>query len=91
MAMIWDCTNRSSTIKVGPAAPANPLQGDLWVNTSVSPNTLNLFNGTAWIATSTGGGGGAGLPQATREGQVLVAGSSPLFNWAAGDIDCGRF
>ena len=40
---------------------------------------------------SASGGGGGSLPTASRQGQLLVAGASPGFNWAAGDADEGRF
>lgn len=38
-----------------------------------------------------GGGGGTPLPASTREGQVLVSGAAPQFDWGAGDIDCSRY
>ena len=56
MATIWDCATKTSTIKLGATAPASPLQGDLWVDTSAVPNVLKLYSGTSWTVVSGGGG-----------------------------------
>ena len=41
---------------------------------------------------SAGGGGGGGLPPSNSEGQLLVSGAAPTFNWLPqNSIDNGRF
>ena len=47
---------------------------------------------TEWTAAGSGGGGSHALPAAQEEGQVLVSGPSPGFDWAAENlIDAGRY
>jgi hypothetical protein len=36
-------------ITVGATAPANPTVDQLWLNTSVSPNRLSRWSGSAWV------------------------------------------
>jgi hypothetical protein len=42
----------SANITIDASAPATPLTGALWQDTSVTPNKLNFYDGTAWIPTS---------------------------------------
>ena len=37
---------------VSATAPTSPNAGDLWVDTSASPNVLKFYNGTGWLLTS---------------------------------------
>lgn len=37
---------------VSATAPTSPNAGDLWVDTSTSPNVLKFYNGTGWLLTS---------------------------------------
>lgn len=37
-----------SDITVGNTAPVNPMQSQLWLDTSVSPNLLKKYNGATW-------------------------------------------
>ena len=37
---------------VTPAEPTGASAGDLWVDTSTSPNVLKFYNGTGWLLTS---------------------------------------
>ena len=70
--------------------PANP--GDL-----IAVKTLPVGDTpgtTEWVAAGSGGGGGGGtpLPAPTGEGQILVSGVAPTFDWAAQNlIDAGRY
>lgn len=37
-----------ATVTVGPVAPSSPVTGQQWLNTSVSPSELMVYNGTSW-------------------------------------------
>lgn len=37
-------------ISITPSEPAAPTQDELWLDTSVTPNTLKRWDGTAWVA-----------------------------------------
>jgi len=39
-----------TNIHVGPQSPSNPVLNQLWLNTSVEPNTLHRWNGVEWVA-----------------------------------------
>ena len=46
----------------------------------------------AWIAyPNQPGTGGAALPAATEQNQILVSQAGATFPWAAGDLDMGRY
>jgi hypothetical protein len=30
--------------------PGNPIAGDIWVNSKIVPNVVNIYDGRAWIA-----------------------------------------
>jgi hypothetical protein len=53
---------------IGATAPANPNTGQFWINTSVTPNMLNVYDDAAWIAL---------IPIATNGG-FLAAPTSPV-------------
>ena len=89
MTSLWDCGSPiTGRVFSEPVAPDPVHDGDLWFNTNTKQ--WHLRENGVWISVSVGGGGGAGLPPATRQGQVLVAGAGPTFPWAADDVDCGR-
>jgi hypothetical protein len=96
MASIWDIPRDTlDGLTIGVTPPPTPQLGDLWDDISDPTNiVLKVYDGALWSALSRvipGAGGGAALPSATREGQVLIAGPGTTFDWQAGDIDCGRF
>lgn len=37
-----------ATVTVGPVAPSSPVVGQQWLDTSVSPSELMIYNGTSW-------------------------------------------
>lgn len=37
-----------ATVTVGPVAPSSPVTGQQWLDTSVSPSELMIYNGTSW-------------------------------------------
>jgi hypothetical protein len=39
-------------VYVSPSEPLNANAGDMWVDTSASPNVLKFYNGTGWLLTS---------------------------------------
>ena len=41
-----------ATVTVGPVAPSSPVTGQQWLNTSVSPSELMVYNGTSWEVTN---------------------------------------
>lgn len=64
--------------------PAIIATGTMWYDTTTQ--TLNGWDGGAWVDV-----GGGGTPKATKEGQLLVAGTQP-FPWTVRDgIDQGRW
>jgi len=42
----------NATLTVSASTPVSPSTGDLWQDTSVSPNKLKFYDGAAWISTS---------------------------------------
>ena len=74
-------------LHVGGAAPVAPIINQLWFN----PTTQDwqIWDGAAWATQSIGGG--SQLPVATTEGQGLVSGPAPNFDWASSAFDAGRF
>ena len=65
-------------------APTGAVTGDIWLDTAT--NQWKRLGSSGWVVVGTG----ATLPVATRQGQVIVAGTGPNFPWTAGDVDCGR-
>lgn len=59
----------SANITIATSSPSTPVAGALWQDTSVSPNKLNFYDGTAWIPTSPT----SSLPtvQATDAGKIV--------------------
>ena len=59
----------SAIITAAPTAPVAPSTGDLWQDTSVAPNKLNFYDGSAWVPTSPT----SSLPtfQATDAGKIV--------------------
>ena len=45
-----------NTVTIGTAAPTGPTAGDLWNDTSVTPNAWKAYKAGAWIIVSTNGG-----------------------------------
>ena len=37
-----------ATVTISPTAPATPVSGQQWLDTSVSPSELKIYNGTSW-------------------------------------------
>jgi len=48
------------TPQASATAPDNPVAGELWTDTSVSPPVVKYFNGTTWVRTN-----GADIPDST--------------------------
>lgn len=65
-----------SGVYVSPSFPANPQVGNIWVNTSnPAAPTLNIYDSVnGWVRLR-------GLPPGTSQGQLLVTGASPAFDW----------
>ncbi len=51
---IQDITVKNNTVTTTTTntPPANPVEDDLWFNTSTSPTTISVWDGTAWLAIS---------------------------------------
>lgn len=47
----WDIIDAAAqkNITQGATAPASPVDGDLWIDTSVSPNVLKRYSAGAWV------------------------------------------
>lgn len=41
----------AAVIEVGAVAPTTPTSGDLWIDTSVTPNQLKFYDGSQWLST----------------------------------------
>ncbi len=39
-------------LTVGSSAPVSPATGDLWLDTSITPNVLKFYQGTQWLSAS---------------------------------------
>lgn len=39
-------------VTVGSSTPVSPTAGDLWVDTSATPNQLKFYSGSAWVTTN---------------------------------------
>lgn len=78
-----------------PVPPSQPYEGQAWIDTSVLPVQLKVFDNGVWVTLATGGAGtpgGAPVPFATAPDQVLVSENSPAFPWKAQPtIDSGRY
>jgi hypothetical protein len=74
---------------VGKSPPANPVPGTIWIDTSrPSQPRLKFYSlGGVWTTPAAD----VQLPPATRQGQAMIAGLAPSFNWAAGEVDGGRY
>lgn len=49
IAGILSLTSGSTTPTQGPGAAGALVVGQLWLNTTVNPNILNMWDGTAWV------------------------------------------
>jgi hypothetical protein len=78
-------------VTTGTTAPSAPGLNDLWFDANNS--VWKIWDGTSWnIVPGSGGGGGAGLPIATKAGQILVSQGSAGFPWVAEDgVDAGNW
>ena len=52
VAGITDLLANRGRVYVSPSEPASANAGDMWVDTSSSPNVLKFYNGTGWLLTS---------------------------------------
>lgn len=41
-------STKLAIVTVGPVAPSSPVTGQQWLDTSVSPSELKIYNGTSW-------------------------------------------
>ena len=78
-----DLTSASATMVdlndpiVSTTAPRNPITGQMWVNTSVSPNILNVWNGSQWVkAEQQGGAVYTSKPSSYTKGDLWVLSSA---------------
>lgn len=59
----------------GASAPASPVTGQLWLDTTTTPATLKTYNGSAWEITPTGGvivsNVWNSLPSSPTDGQIV--------------------
>jgi hypothetical protein len=51
----------SGGINSGTTPPDSPQTGDVWINTSTTPPTLNIWDGSDWQEVGGGGGGSANI------------------------------
>jgi len=56
-------------------APSNPAVGDLWLDTSVTPNVLKRWNGSTWVKATPTTAGEVGAERALTKG--MTAPSNP--------------
>lgn len=76
---------RCGCFRSGSGAPTiSGTDNDVWLD--IPGRTMYVYTGGKWTPATLAGG--ASLPIATREGQVVVADAA--LNWQAGDIDAGR-
>lgn len=59
-------------IEVGTTPPSSPLVDQLWLDSSVTPNELKRYNGTAWIIVNETIVGGRNFALGTSEAKTLV-------------------
>jgi hypothetical protein len=77
---------RDYPVIVSLTAPLSPVKGMAWMQPAT--HTLSIFNGTNWVAVTSG----SALPKGTDLGQVLQTGAAPGFAWIADtDLDEGRY
>lgn len=58
---------------VSKSAPSNPVVGQMWVNTGVDPNILNVWNGSQWVkAEQQGGAVYTSAPSSYKKGDLWV-------------------
>ena len=78
-------------VLIGTAAPANPVQGMAWLDTTNPPGQLKIYNNGAWTLPAAAAVTGAFLPLA---GGTLNPGATVDFNNGFvlnADYDQGRF
>ena len=67
-----------------------PNPGDVVEVLQVPVNATPITQFTA-VSGGTGGGGGAALPRATAQGQLVMSGAGPQFLLTVGDLDGSRY
>jgi hypothetical protein len=86
-----DLIENFGDVPVGMVAPLDPQEGDLWFDSTPVVNALKIYVSNAWSLVGSGGVSAA-LPAASAQGQILVSGSAPAFDWTVQQgIDQGRF
>lgn len=87
MTSLWDCGGSSGCglVCTGTTAPVSPSTNDLWFD--ITNNQWKKWDGAKWAVLPA-----AGLPQATKKGQVLVSQGTAGFPWAPEDgVIAGNF
>ena len=77
----------SATLTIAATAPVNPApaSGDLWHDTSITPNELKFYNGTLWLSTAAE----QSIPTfavGNNSHFLQVTGSGTALQWAAVDL-----
>lgn len=75
------------TTTIAATAPASPVTGDIWINTS-SGNQLNQWSGSAWVAISWNAG--SVLSAATITGALIAANTIAAGNIVANTITAAQ-
>jgi hypothetical protein len=88
VSSLYDCPPSPSGaygyVSTGTKAPNSPGVNDLWFDANI--NAWKIWDGTLWnIVPGSGGGSGAGLPSATKAGQILVSQGGPGLPWSVED------
>lgn len=78
---------------IGPPTKDGTTIGDIWINqANPAQQEMYIWTGANGWKVLAGGGGGAGLPQATAIDQLLISGSAPNFPWELRSVlDSGRY
>jgi len=64
--------NSKATITIGPSAPSTKQTGDLWYDTSITPNAIKTWNGSAWVSADS-----AALASAGIKGRIYSQPTAP--------------
>jgi len=60
----------NNNVTTGTTAPTNPVENDIWFDTSITPNEIKIWDGTTWL----------NLEHTGTPGSIFFAGSTGLPN-----------
>ena len=76
----------SATLTVAATAPVSPASGDLWHDTSITPNELKFYDGTLWLSTAAEQSIPTFAAGINNSQFLQVTGSGTALQWAAVDL-----